>query len=210
MVITGPVAPSDLIPTPNLTTTEPSEVYPRDSLIPSAEFSSIDVSNIMRARDDKGRSGSLPWRRSRWIEDKMRVTVLSTSSGTTKKAILSTYHFSVLADELTKDGRRTCYYLSTLLLLNDLSPTLHRIAPAELPAKFPGVPQQLVNGCISRFTESQNKRYTVTDRTRTMLLAWICVLYLSLNEWAIPVGTVASDLKLPPGKWVEHHQTNQD
>ena len=93
-----------------------------------------------------------------------------------------------------------CYYLSTLLLLHDLAPRLSKISPPDLPSKFPGVPQQLLKGCIARFTELSGKSYTVTDKTRTKLLAWICVLYLSLNDWTMTVGTVANDLKLPPAR----------
>jgi DNA-directed RNA polymerase I subunit RPA49 len=93
-----------------------------------------------------------------------------------------------------------CYYLATLHLIHDLAPQLHKTASADLAAKFPGVPLQLLDGCLSRFAEPAGKRYTVTEKTRTKLLAWICVVYLSLNDWSIPVGTVASDLKLPPGK----------
>ena len=85
---TGPVKPSELIPVPNLTTSDISEAYPRDSIIPPVEYSSIDVSNIIRARDDKGRCGALPWRQSRWIEDKMRETVLAVSSSSTKRSKL--------------------------------------------------------------------------------------------------------------------------
>jgi len=202
----GPVGPSDLIPAPNLTTSEVSEIYSRDTLIPPAEYSSIDVSNILHARDDKGRSASLPWRRSRWIEDKMRMIVQSASSGSTKRVTLLVCllfaSLNIVADR--KESRRMCYYLSTILLLHDLAPQLHKIPRTDLPAKFPGVPEQLRNGCISRFTESSGKRYTVTDKTRTKLLAWICALYLSLNDWTIPVGTVAAELKLSIGKYVYH------
>ncbi len=56
-------------------TDDPSQVYTRESLIPSVEWAAIDVSQIITAKDDRGRSGALPWRRSRWIEDKLRVTV---------------------------------------------------------------------------------------------------------------------------------------
>ena len=84
----GAVSPSDLIPSPNSTTYEVSEIYTRDILIPSEEFHSIDVSGILAAQDDRGRTSALPWRSSRWIEDKMREIVESGSNRGTKKSSL--------------------------------------------------------------------------------------------------------------------------
>ena len=80
--------PSELIPVPNLTTSEIAEVYSRDAIIPPSEWSAIDVSHILRARDDKGRSGALPWRRSRIIEDKMRAAANGSGSNSSKKTTL--------------------------------------------------------------------------------------------------------------------------
>jgi len=94
MLGSGPVLPSENIPVPDMTTDDPSQVYPRVSLIPQAEWSAIDISHILKAKDDKGRSGALPWRRSRWIEDKLRVTV-----------------------EGPKDARKTNLYVSSECLL---------------------------------------------------------------------------------------------
>lgn len=68
----APPGPSELIPTPNLDTSQPDEVYPRESLIPSDEWSAISVSELLKATDDKERVAVLPYRRSRWIEAKMR------------------------------------------------------------------------------------------------------------------------------------------
>ena len=99
----GPVPPPDSIPVPNLTTTEVSEIYSRDSIIAPVEYLAIDVGGIMRAHDDKGRSGLLPWRRSRWIEDKMRVTLQSASSGSSKKATLCESSFARKASNCETD-----------------------------------------------------------------------------------------------------------
>lgn len=54
-----------------MTTADISQVYPRESIIPSAEWSAIDIDHILKANDSKGRMGAMPNKRSRWIEDKL-------------------------------------------------------------------------------------------------------------------------------------------
>jgi DNA-directed RNA polymerase I subunit RPA49 len=60
---------------PDLETSEVNQVYTRDAIIPSGEWSSIDLQHLYSAEDDKGRMGALPYRRSGWIRDKVRVTL---------------------------------------------------------------------------------------------------------------------------------------
>ena len=79
---------SDLIPRPNLTTTEPSLVYPREALLSDAEWSAIDASGLLKARDDKSRAMLLPYRRSRYVENKMRQVVETDMTTTFKKSTL--------------------------------------------------------------------------------------------------------------------------
>ena len=55
-------------------------MYPRESIIPSNEWSSLDVAPIVKAKDDKARVMCLPYKRSRWIENKLRVAVEGPSS----------------------------------------------------------------------------------------------------------------------------------
>lgn len=67
---------SRLIPTPNLITTDPSEVYPLSSLIPPEEAASINVLELSNAKaDDKARLASLPFRSSRWLEQRLRLAL---------------------------------------------------------------------------------------------------------------------------------------
>lgn len=69
------VAPPEVIPVPNLTTSNVAEVYPCEAIVPDHEWSALNVADIVRAKDDKERSACLPYRRSRWIESKLRVAV---------------------------------------------------------------------------------------------------------------------------------------
>lgn len=74
------VAPPEVIPVPNLTTSNVAEVYPRDAIVPDHEWSSLNVTELVNAADDKERSACLPYRRSRWISNKLRVAVEGPSS----------------------------------------------------------------------------------------------------------------------------------
>ncbi|KAL1411208.1 DNA-directed RNA polymerase I subunit rpa49 [Vanrija albida] len=177
----GPVPPSELIPVPNLETSNPAEVYSREAIIPQAEWSAINVTPITQATDDRGRSAALPYRRSRWIEDKLRVAVNAPSS-------------------TRKNSLRMLYYLACLLQFYSFAGQLSKTSRSELPAKFPGVPQQVLNGLLTRFAEPQGKQYTVTEKTKTKLLAWICVCYLACDGWSVDISRVARDLSLTPAK----------
>lgn len=66
---------SRLLPIPNLTTTDPAQVYPLDTLIPEEEFKAIETKAITKAGSDRDRMALLPFGRSRWIESKMRLAI---------------------------------------------------------------------------------------------------------------------------------------
>ena len=179
-----PVAlPSELIPTPDTTISEPLLVYPRASIIPDAEFSSIDASSLLKARDDKSRAGLLPWRRSRFVEEKLRTAAQSSAPSAARK-----------------QTARLAYYLAALLAFNDLSPRLSKISKSELPSKFPGLPTQVLNGMLERFAEPISKRHTVSEKMKTKLLAFICTLFLVLDECNTDATRVAKELNIVPNK----------
>lgn len=92
------------------------------------------------------------------------------------------------------------YYLACLMALNNTAGQLSKTSVKDLPAKFVGVPQVVLNGLMQRFAEPSGKRYTITEKTRTKLMAWICVCYLAIDNWTVDVGTVAKDLQLQPTK----------
>ncbi|KAL7422188.1 DNA-directed RNA polymerase I subunit rpa49 [Cryptotrichosporon argae] len=178
----GPVAPSALIPIPNLATDQPFEVYPRTSLISDAEWSSIDVQPLVSAADDKARAAVLPYRRSRFVEDRIRSTVRSSAGG-------------------KKNTLRMLYYLAALLALHDLH--IDAFTASELQAKIPQLPRQLVDGLITRFAEQSGKKFKVTAVRKVKLLAWICTCYLAADGWSTDVGRVAGELKTSPTKVAE-------
>jgi len=80
--------PSELIPTPDLETIEPSLVYTREALIPEGEWMAIDANALIKAKDDRERAGLLPYRRSRFAEGKMSMAIGSGSSTSIKKSVV--------------------------------------------------------------------------------------------------------------------------
>lgn len=54
-----------------MTTPNPDQVYPRESIIPSSEWSAIDVGPLVKSKDERSRMALLPTRHSAWITRKM-------------------------------------------------------------------------------------------------------------------------------------------
>jgi len=54
-----------------MTTDDPTQVYPRESVIPSREWQAIDIAPIVKAKDEKSRIALLPTRHSTWLINKM-------------------------------------------------------------------------------------------------------------------------------------------
>ena len=94
------------------------------------------------------------------------------------------------------------YYLAALLGLYDLAGRISKMSSAEIAQKLPGIPAPLLGGMLERFTEASGKKRSITEKTKLKLLAWICVAYLHLDEFSVEVGKLASELRLPPAKWV--------
>lgn len=99
--------------------------------------------------------------------------------------------------------RKMLYYLALLLQFNSVAPAISKTPVAELSAKFfRSVPTQVLNGLLTRFAEQVGKKYTVTEKMKTKLLAWICTLYLYVDGWSVEVATVAKDLSMTDAKCV--------
>lgn len=65
---------SRLIPPPNMFTSNPSDVYPPSVLIPAEEAAAIDWKTLTNVKlEEKERIALLPYRGSRWLEQKLRL-----------------------------------------------------------------------------------------------------------------------------------------
>ncbi|BEJ15555.1 hypothetical protein CspHIS471_0501600 [Cutaneotrichosporon sp. HIS471] len=181
-------APPEVIPVPNLTTSVVADVYPRQAIVPDGEWSALNVTEIVKAKDDKERVACLPYRRSRWIENKLRVAIEGPPS-------------------VRKQNLRYVFYLSCLMSFFNFAHSLHRTSNADLPSKLQGIPPQVLQGLLTRFSEPDGKKYKVTERSRQKLLMWICVCYLAADGWTVDVGRVAKDLNMPAIKIGEFYKS---
>jgi DNA-directed RNA polymerase I subunit RPA49 len=90
-------------------------------------------------------------------------------------------------------------------MLSEFSRKIGKVAslkPSEMAEQFPGVPSQIITGMLDRFTEMSGKKYTITDSRKTKIMAWQCVLYLTIDGWSTDIHKVATDLKMKPPKYV--------
>ena len=118
-----------------------------------------------------------------------------------KSARLNCEPYVIRPSVVDSSYSRYLSYLTYLIAFLHVAPSLHRLDLGQLPSKMPGVPQVVLNGLLARFAEGGPKKYTFSDRTRTKLHGWICVVYLAASdEWAIDLQTVESDLKIPAKK----------
>ena len=104
------------------------------------------------------------------------------------------------AEKAKLTSSRMAYYLAALLALYDLAPRLSKLTRPEIASKLPGLPSQMLDGLLSRFTEPLGKKFAVTEKTKTKLLAWICVVYLHLDAFNAEVGKMAKELNMPQPK----------
>lgn len=96
--------PSEFIPKPDIETADVSKVYTREAIIPQDEYSSISINEFIRAKDDDAaRLNALPYRRSRWLEAKLRYFMRS--AGDKRKENLCVHPFRRVQDLIAWPGR---------------------------------------------------------------------------------------------------------
>jgi DNA-directed RNA polymerase I subunit RPA49 len=189
--------PSAFIPVPNMTTDDVTRVYPRESIVPSAEWAVIDIKPFIKAKDEKERLGHLPSRHSAWVNNKLGEVIRGPAElrKDNMYVISSSHRYQLMFSKYL-------YYLS---MLQEFSRKVSKIAtlkPSEMGEQFPNVPSQIITGLLDRFTETSGKKYTLTDSRKTKIMAWQCVLYLTIDGWSTDISKVATDLKMKPPKSV--------
>lgn len=178
-----------------MTTDDVTRIYPRESIVPSVEWSAIDIKPLVKAKDESSRLATLPSRHSAWINNKLGEVI----RGPTELRKDNLY-VSPLLTKLQLIISKYIYYLSTL---QAFSQKIHKIASlplSEMSNQFPGVPSQIIMGMLDRFTEKSGKKYTLTDSRKTKLMAWMCVLYITIDGWSTDIAKVAADLKMKTPK----------
>ena len=123
----------------------------------------------------------------------------------------------MLTPELTRLHSKIVYYISTMMAFYRNS---RNVGDKDaLQQKLSGVPPIVLDGLLSRFTETErstNKyarplnashadqlticRSKMTPQTETMLLTYMFALCLRQEDYAADVETLAHDLSMPPQK----------
>jgi DNA-directed RNA polymerase I subunit RPA49 len=178
-----------------MSASDPSEVYSRKTIIPDDEWALISTSEILKATGDRERMALMPYRSSRWIEEKLRVAIEG-SDGAKRKT--SVYVATLLYDILTV--RKLLYYISCMrsVMKNDRS--LSSIDSATLASKFNNMPKLILDSLIKRFAETSGSKTSLTTASKTKLMSYMFALMLMVENFVIDTQKVADDLSMPSTK----------
>jgi hypothetical protein len=189
------------IPPPNFDAKSPAEVYDLTTVVTVSELSTIDLGPFLAAANLKEVNQLLPYRRSKFIADRLRKLLPSRSSVETP-----------IANPSKKDRER----IKLLIHLSHLFAFRQATAGGKDSALERGKMQEklgsgaspiVVDALLERYTEVQRmgngeeKRKT-TGGTELKLLGYLLVVVLKVDGWSTDVGVVASDLGIGDKKWV--------
>jgi DNA-directed RNA polymerase I subunit RPA49 len=180
------------IPRPNLSATEPKEVYDIGEVVPLNELNLIELNPIISAESFKDRLSQFPFRRSRFIQNKLRQLFPQSREGQ-----------PISSKDRTKLGYLV--HLSYLLAFRQVATPNkdHQLTRNNLADKL-SAPLVVIDGLLDRYTElmitpTERKR-KVTSSTQAKLLGFGSVLILYLDNWSTDVGLIASDLGIGESK----------
>ncbi|KAG8930520.1 DNA-directed RNA polymerase I subunit rpa49 [Tulasnella sp. 418] len=173
------------IPPVNMDAKTPSEAYPLDSIIPPAEFKSLSISNILNASSQEERLTYFPMNRGEWIQTKLTSIFKSSKPRKTNVKIL--------------------LYISILWSFKLMAFKVHD--KSILQERLSGVPYQVIDGLVSRFTESRrgSSGFEVTPHMEIKLLNYLFALCLRLDDFSTQINTLAADLHMSASKYVHLH-----
>ncbi|KAF7977898.1 hypothetical protein HWV62_2454 [Athelia sp. TMB] len=171
---------SRLIPPYNLDAQIPGDVYRLHDIIPEAEWKALSITALTTAESSKDRVALLPYSRSSWINQ----------------------HLSILfaAGVLNKKVVKILMYVSVLMAFRKAA--YKEVTRSTIEEKLPGVPGIIVDGLLSRFTESSRGSASsqVTGNTQTLILTHMFALCLRVDDFATDSTLLATDLSMPVAK----------
>lgn len=171
-----------LIPPFNADAERPGDVYILSDIIPEAEFNALNISSFLqKGLSDKDRQAFLPYTRSNWINLQLRLLF---SSGKPSN----------------KSDVKILWYISTMIAFKNASKTLND--KDKLYERLKSVPSIVVDGLLSRFTESSrdSTKLQITSQMETKLLAYMFALCLRVGDYAVDCSTIAQDLSMSAAK----------
>ncbi|KAH9943769.1 RNA polymerase I associated factor, A49-like protein [Amylocystis lapponica] len=170
---------SRLIPSHNVDAQRPQDVYPLHGIIPEAEFNALSIA-AFKAAEPSQRQQLLPYSRSNWVNQHLR--------------LLSS------APKLKKSEMKILLYISTMFAFKMASRLVSK--KDELQARLGDVPGIVVDGLLSRFSETARSANAaqVTPQSETMLLTHMFALCLRIDDYATDTTLIAHDLSMPVEK----------
>ncbi|KAJ3478951.1 hypothetical protein NLI96_g9400 [Meripilus lineatus] len=167
---------SRLIPPYDQGAGSPHLVYALEDIVPKAELDSISISPFKAAKTEQERRNLLPFSRSNWISHHLGLV------------------FS--APKVNKKDLQILVYISTMIAFKQASRTIKD--KTALQERLKGVPGVVVDGLVSRFTESARESNVaqMTSAMETKLLTYMFALCLRIDDYATDTSVLAKDLQM--------------
>ncbi|OJA20553.1 hypothetical protein AZE42_07068 [Rhizopogon vesiculosus] len=169
-----------LIPQYDADALNPSDAYPLHNMIPKPEWKALSISTYMAADNSASRIALLPFKRSNWINGHLSLIFASPSPNKTTVKIL--------------------VYISAMMSFHKA--TFKKIDKTDIQQKLSAVPGVVVDGLLSRFTETPRGSMEAqkTSENETMLLTHMFALCLHVDDFATDTSVLAADLSMEPMK----------
>ncbi|KAJ4481184.1 Rpa49 subunit specific to nuclear RNA polymerase I [Lentinula aciculospora] len=169
-----------LVPPFSATATDPGDVYALNDIIPDAEMKALNITGIEQKPNHNDRVAMLPWKYCNWVNNHLRRMGQEDKSKARKHKI------------------KMLLYVSTMFLFRRVMSHPKGLDKATICDKMINVPPVVVDGLVSRFTESTrgSSVHMLTSAMSTKLLAYFLALCLRVDDFVSNPKTLADDLSL--------------
>jgi DNA-directed RNA polymerase I subunit RPA49 len=154
-----------LIPPFNADAERPDDIYPITNIITDSEWNSISISAVLKAENDRDRAALLPYNRSAWIKQKVQEAFAGRKPSKTNLYPLRSLYAN---PKLRLETRRKLLFAisSMFAFYNARRNVSHK---EKLQERLGGVPATLLDGLLSKFSESaRGSTKCVTAIARTL------------------------------------------
>lgn len=187
------------IPPPNFDATKPGDVYVLDKVVSDAELTLVDIAALIRATQVADRNRLLPFRRSKFITNRMREILPNRGEEEDEPTLKSNDRLRL----------RILVHLSHMFAFRQATMGGGReINVTKLKERFgETVDEAAIVALVERFSETHKtsgggKERRVTGVTEVKLLGYLLVLVLKVDGWSTDVTTIATDLGMGAQKYV--------
>ncbi|KAG6868782.1 hypothetical protein C0993_010709 [Termitomyces sp. T159_Od127] len=168
-----------LIPPFDAIAVDPEDSYPLHNIIPEVEWKALSISAFDQATGPNERKALLPFKWSNWINGHVNMTYADNESPKKRKRNL-----------------RILLYVSAMFAFRRAVENKKTVSKDELTEKLSVVPAVVLDGLISRFTETSRGSTGLisTSTTQTKLLSYMFALCLKVDNFASDTSQIAHDL----------------